>query len=176
MAQAQMLEELFNINSIKEPGDIIPVFYKFGLGVVGLSALGALIVGGVMYMTAGGSQDRAKRGRAWLGNGVFGLVLALLSYLILNTINPGLLKRLDLKLDNIGGYKGPLGQDESGRNIGDPGSSAVIGRKGQTPDVNLLQQCQALEADGCKLIPADRSGSGETICDCAGEFRGQSGP
>jgi hypothetical protein len=101
LAQAQMLEEFFGTNSVREPGDIIPALYKFGLGLVAISALGALIVGGVYYMTAGGSQDRTKKGRTWLGNGVFGLILALLSFLILNTINPDLVKKLDLRLEPI---------------------------------------------------------------------------
>src|SRR3989338_10869078 len=101
LAQTQMLEEFFGTDSVREPGDIIPALYKFGLGLVVISALGALIVGGVYYMTAGGSQDRAKKGRTWLGNGVFGLVLALLSFLILNTINPDLVKKLNLNLEPI---------------------------------------------------------------------------
>lgn len=98
VAQAQGLE---NIVSGTDVSDLVPGLYRFGLGLVGISALVALIVGGVMYMTAGGSQDQTKRARVWLGNAVFGLVLALLSYLILNTINPDLVRRLDLKLEPI---------------------------------------------------------------------------
>ncbi len=170
IAQAQGLDDLIGT---KDASDIIPAIYKFGLGLVGISALIALIVGGVYYMTAGGSQDRAKKGREWLGNAVFGLVLALLSYLILNTINPDLLKRLDLNLTKITAPETPLGQDNDGRNIGTPGSSAVIGRKGQQPDSNFLQQCEKLKASGCEIRTV---GNGETECDCGGEFRGQSGP
>lgn len=98
IAQAQGLE---NIISGKDIGDLVPGIYKFGLGLVGISALAALIVGGIMYMTAGGSQDQTKRARTWVSNAFFGLALALLSYLILNTINPDLLKKLDLRLEPI---------------------------------------------------------------------------
>lgn len=174
IAQAQGIG-LENVIGGGEAADIIPALYKFGLGLVGISALIALIVGGVKYMTAGGSQDQTKRARVWLGNGVFGLVLALLSYLILNTINPDLLKRLDLELEPINLVIVPLGQDESGRNIGDPGSSAIIGRRGQPPDPTLLQQCRNLEASGCVFIP-QTSTTGEAVCDCSGGFGGQGGP
>lgn len=98
ITQTQGLDELI---STKEIGDIIPALYRFGLGLVGISALAALIVGGIMYMTAGGSQDQTKRARTWIGNAFFGLALALLSYLILNTINPDLVRRLDLRLESI---------------------------------------------------------------------------
>lgn len=110
IAQTQGLE---NIISGTDVGDLVPGIYRFGLGLVGISALVALIVGGVMYMTAGGSQDQTKRARVWLGNAVFGLVLALLSYVILNTINPDLVRRLDLRpepirQETVGG--GPAGR------------------------------------------------------------------
>lgn len=166
LAQAQGLE---NIISGTDVGDLVPGIYRFGLGLVGISALVALIVGGVMYMTAGGSQDQTKRARVWLGNAVFGLVLALLSYLILNTINPDLVRRLDLRLTPIASPPA-LPTDEAGRPLGSPGSSVTIGRPGQPVDQNLANQCPT--SSGCVIRT---TGAGTVDCDCGGETRGQSG-
>lgn len=82
-------------------GKLISLLYKFGMGLVGISALVVLIFGGVMYMSARDSQDQIKRARAYMGNAILGLVLALTSWLILYTINPDLVKELDLNLIKI---------------------------------------------------------------------------
>ena len=69
--------------------EYIRYIYLFGLGLVGIAALGALVYGGFMYMLSGTitSQEEAK---SWIWGAISGLVLALAAYLILNTINPDL--------------------------------------------------------------------------------------
>ena len=74
-------------------GDIISRLYIFGLGLVGISALIMFVFGGVIYMTAADSQSRVNQAKSMMGNAVFGLVLALISYLILFTINPDLVTK-----------------------------------------------------------------------------------
>ena len=92
----------FNIlGDITKPGQLVSRLYTLGLSLVGLSALMVVIWGGILYMTAGDSKDRAQKGRNSITNAVFGLVLALLSYLILYTINPALVKDLNLNLTKI---------------------------------------------------------------------------
>lgn len=93
--------EFLNIPPGADLGDTIARIYTFGMGLVGLSALVMFIIGGVLYMTAGDSQERAGRGRKFIGNAIFGLLLALLSYLILFTVNPELVKPLNLKFNQI---------------------------------------------------------------------------
>lgn len=65
--------------------------YTFGLAAVGIAGLGALVYGGLMYMLSGTitSKEEAKK-QIW--GAIAGLVLALSAYLILNTINPDLVK------------------------------------------------------------------------------------
>ena len=69
--------------------EYIRYIYLFGLGLVGVAALGALVYGGFTYMLAGAitSKEEAK---SWIQGAILGLVLALAAYLILNTINPDL--------------------------------------------------------------------------------------
>lgn len=69
--------------------EYVKTFYLFGLGLVGVAALFALVFGGIIYMTAGTitSTEEAKK---WIWGALGGLLLMLGSYLILNTINPDL--------------------------------------------------------------------------------------
>ena len=87
--------------------DLISATYIFGISLVGVSALVALTVAGVWYMTAGDNEGRIRQAREWINNAIFGLVLALLSYLILNTINPALVStnKLDALPDIAYGCK-----------------------------------------------------------------------
>ncbi len=69
-------------------GDILSSLYVFGISLVGISAFAMFVYGGLLYMTAGDSTGRVSRAKSAMGNALFGLILALTSYLILYTINP----------------------------------------------------------------------------------------
>lgn len=100
-AETQEWYEFLGLSKGANLGDLLASLYRFALGLVGIAALAMLIVGGVMYMTAGDSQDQTKRARGYMTNAVFGLVLALLSWLVLFTINPDLVRQLNLGLTPI---------------------------------------------------------------------------
>lgn len=70
--------------------------YAWMLGIVGLASLFALVYGGVLYILSGTitSTEEAKR---WMTNAIYGLLLAALSWVILYTINPELVKKFDIK-------------------------------------------------------------------------------
>ncbi len=76
-----------------DTGGLIARLYVFGLSLVGISALIMFVFGGVEYMTAGDNQGRVNQARSFMGNAIFGLVLALISFLILFTINPDLVTK-----------------------------------------------------------------------------------
>ncbi|MEA2113734.1 MAG: hypothetical protein U9P63_03725 [Patescibacteria group bacterium] len=69
----------------------ISYFYTFGLGLVALLAVGGLAIGGFLYMLSDtiSSKEEAKK---YIWSALSGLVLLLSAYLILNTINPNLVK------------------------------------------------------------------------------------
>ncbi len=69
--------------------DYIRYIYLFGLSLIGITALGALVYGGFTYMLSDTitSKDDAKK---YIWGAISGLVLGLAAYLILNTINPDL--------------------------------------------------------------------------------------
>lgn len=82
-------------------GNIIGAIYKFGLGLVGIAALIMLVVSGIAYLTAGDNEKWTGQAKTWIGNAIFGLVLALISFLILKTINPTLVQELKIGLEAI---------------------------------------------------------------------------
>ena len=70
----------------------VRLIYKYAIGIVGILAAVVLMVGGVMWIVAGGSATAIGEAKAWIGASLTGLLLALMSYLILATVNPALVE------------------------------------------------------------------------------------
>ena len=69
----------------------LPGMFKFAIGVSAVLAFIMITFGGLMYMTteAVGGKGKAKE---YITNAIWGLVLVISSWVLLNTINPQLLK------------------------------------------------------------------------------------
>lgn len=72
--------------------------YKYGIGVIGIIATVVMMIGGIIWLLAGGDPSKITEAKAWITASVTGLIIALSSYLILYTVNP----------DLIYGFKEPL--------------------------------------------------------------------
>lgn len=72
--------------------------YLFALWVVALSALFMLIVGGFLYLSSAGNTHLLGTAKKTIYGALIGLIIALISWLILDTINPDLTK---LKLSGL---------------------------------------------------------------------------
>ncbi|OGZ95035.1 MAG: hypothetical protein A3I44_00855 [Candidatus Sungbacteria bacterium RIFCSPLOWO2_02_FULL_51_17] len=83
-----------------DPTSYFDCLYKFLFLMVGLSAFGAIVYGGTQYVFAAGNPSQIGTAKQWIYNGIFGLLLAGASYLILNTINSDLVKSFNLNLSN----------------------------------------------------------------------------
>lgn len=68
--------------------EYIKYIFSFSIWIAGLIAFGALVYGGVRYLTSVGSPSAQKEGRDQISAGILGLALLLGSILLLNTINP----------------------------------------------------------------------------------------
>ncbi|MEA3463692.1 MAG: pilin [Patescibacteria group bacterium] len=79
--------------------EYIKAIYKYAIGIVGILAAVVLMFGGVLWLTAGGNTERVTNAKSWIGASLTGLVLALCSYMILATINPGL---VDFRVKPVG--------------------------------------------------------------------------
>jgi len=94
-AHAQVGLDFLNLPANAEIGDVLARLYVFGVGIVAVSAMIMLVIGGVQYMTAGDRDPGSAKTR--ITNAIWGLVLALCSWLILYTINPDLTQKIILE-------------------------------------------------------------------------------
>lgn len=81
--------------------------YKFALWAVGIAAMFMLTIGGFMYMTSAGNTAALGRAKEVIKDSIIGLVLALFAWLILNIINPDLVKVNLEKFSQVGGTVPP---------------------------------------------------------------------
>lgn len=83
-------------------GNYIIAIYKYAIGVVGILAAVVMMLGGVLWLIAGGNAERVSNAKSWIVAAVTGLVLALSSYMILALVNPDL---VNFKITDIGSVK-----------------------------------------------------------------------
>jgi hypothetical protein len=72
-------------------GEYILEIYKYLIGAAGILATIVMMYGGVLWIIAGGNQERVTNARGYIVAALSGLVLTLASYTILNFINPELI-------------------------------------------------------------------------------------
>ena len=78
-----------NINPSHNKDDLISDVNKIinvVLGVLGVVAVGVIIYGGFLFLTAQGDPGRIKKGKDSITWGVIGLIIALLSWSIINFV------------------------------------------------------------------------------------------
>lgn len=69
-------------------GDYLKRVYEIGITVTIVLAVLYLVIGGFGYITSSASLTKKEDSKTMINNALFGLALALLSYIILNTISP----------------------------------------------------------------------------------------
>lgn len=79
--------------------------YRFAIWIAITLAIFMMMAGGFQWLTAGGSPDRVGKAKGFISNAIIGLVIALFSFMVLQTINPRL---VELTLPEINGPE--LGQ------------------------------------------------------------------
>jgi len=79
--------------------EYIAAIYKYAVGIVGILAVVVMMVGGAIWITAGGNASSVGEAKSWITGALTGLVLVLASYTILYIINPDLtnLKFIEIK-------------------------------------------------------------------------------
>jgi hypothetical protein len=86
--------DLPNVPGAPDPTEGIPQLvafvYAFALWIVGLAVFVQITAAGVQWLVAAGNPGQISAAKSKMTNALFGLVLLLGSYVILNTINPDL--------------------------------------------------------------------------------------
>jgi hypothetical protein len=96
-------------------GEYIQSIYKYAIGIVGILAAVVLMMGGVIWLTAGGNQTRVGEAKSWIGASLTGLIIALTSYLILATVNPALVQFRPIEMATVESF-GCCDKPKSGGN------------------------------------------------------------
>jgi hypothetical protein len=80
------------IKQIEDLPSYIALIYKYAIGIGGILAGIMITIGGLLYLTAGGSQERVTSAKSYISSALVGLILLLTSYLLLQTVNPQLVQ------------------------------------------------------------------------------------
>jgi len=64
--------------------------FRFVLALAGFLAVMMIVIGGVQYIISGANESMRGEAHKRISNAIYGLILALVSYLVLYTINPSL--------------------------------------------------------------------------------------
>ena len=81
--------------------EYIRYIFNFVIAFAGIILLYALIKGGSMYLTAAGSVTAMTAARSQISSAFLGIIILLGSYIILTTINPGLVIFEEFTLDSL---------------------------------------------------------------------------
>ncbi len=81
--------------------EYIQAWYKFAIAGVGILAVVMIMAGGLVWLTAGGRANQISTAKDWIMGAVAGLVLALMSYTLLDILNPNLVTFESLKIADI---------------------------------------------------------------------------
>lgn len=66
----------------------ISAIYKVAMGITGILAVIVLALGGITWLTSGGNATQIGKAKQYIWGSMTGLILALLSYTLLYTVNP----------------------------------------------------------------------------------------
>lgn len=82
-------------------GNYITAIYNYGIGIVGIVSAVVMMFGGFLWLVAGGDSGKVSEAKEWIKSALVGLILVLLSYTILLTINPDLVEFQPLNITTI---------------------------------------------------------------------------
>ena len=102
-------------------GEYINAIYKYSIGIVGIIAVMAMMMGGIMWILSAGNNTKISEAKSYITGGISGVIILLSSYLILYAINPDLVAIKPIKTFSIKGVKLGGGWDY------DPGIKNQVG-------------------------------------------------
>ncbi|MEI6575097.1 MAG: pilin [Bacteroidota bacterium] len=80
-------------------GQYVSAFYNYAMGIVGILAVIVLMIGGIIWLTSAGNPSKITQAKDLMIGSITGLVSLLISWILLNTVNPDLIK---FKITKIG--------------------------------------------------------------------------
>jgi len=86
------MEEIPGFGRPENFPDYLMAIYKFGLWAIGTSAMFMIMIGGYIYLTSAGNNSQTGKAKGIITDAIAGIILALVSYVLLLTINPELVQ------------------------------------------------------------------------------------
>lgn len=125
--------------------------FNIAIVIAGILAILMIVIGAIIYLSTD-SLSGTEKGRDMMLNAVFGLILALGAWVILNTLNPNLAESLRITIPrvNIGNYNvgsdGVITQQDTG---GSPNEGPGAGSICKNPNIDRSPgQCTT-----CQVLP-----------------------
>lgn len=78
----KLITKLRGTADIKSPGEVVFKVVEVILGLLGIVAVIMMMYAGFLWLTAGGEEDKATKGRTILFQAVIGLIIILASYTV----------------------------------------------------------------------------------------------
>ncbi len=138
----------------------VHAIYKFGLWTIGISALLMIMVGGYMYLVSAGNSSQTGKAKGVITDAIIGLILALVSWLLLYTINPDLVK---LPAANTSSSSSGGGSGGGGGGGGGGNGTCSPAQSGDCSVANLQNTCFGSNAEQASSICMGESGGNATI-------------
>lgn len=86
---------------VKWLGEYTIGLYQYALGIIGILAAVVVMIGGVIWLLAGGNSAKIGDAKKWINGSIAGVIIALTSYAILYQINPSLTIFNPIKITKI---------------------------------------------------------------------------
>ena len=93
------------IIATKDAPNYISGIFRSGISLIAILAVGAMVLGGVMYLTSRGNPDYVSQAKTLIKNSLMSIALLIFSYTILNQIDPRLTKLNISSIENIQAIK-----------------------------------------------------------------------
>lgn len=115
------------ICSIPWLADYISALYRYGIGSLIIFAVIVMMIGGVVWLTAGGNESKITDAKKWISGSLFGILIAVSSYMILNIVNPALTNLSPIKISSVDredlpdytDYAGLIEEEKNGETLKD---------------------------------------------------------
>ncbi len=167
-----------NFEGTEAIGEYVKAIYTWAISIVGVLAATVLLIGGIIWLTAGGNTTRVETAKSWIAGSITGLVLALASYTLLYQINPDLVAFRITKIQDVANksmedYAKGICYVDGEKNAGcEPMSKHECEEINKKNPLNWThaQKGTCLAVDGLKYYT---DGEEDSIClvkeDCAGD-------
>ena len=116
-----------SVDTTKGVGDYLNTIIRVIIGFMAVLAVVMMVVGGIQYMVSNIAGEKASA-KSRMTNAIFGLVLALSSYMILNTINPNLVNlKIGITSTSIQNFDNTAQGQDGNPNVGKQAAPGVKG-------------------------------------------------